>query len=504
VGLWLKNEDGFVPVSGGGGGADGQPGVDGEDGQPGVDGNMWHVGSGAPDPTLGEPGDYYLDGTDGWVYVKRNDSSWTNLYVNLTGPPGSGGGGDFLPLTGGTLTGDGQTLTLMNATPTGQPHIGFYHNGVRKGYIGNANPLTTELSAEANELVLGGAGVRVGTDLQVDGQVRTPTTYNNGAPTYTFTGATGAGMWCYDNNLMGFTVSGVEFFRNEGGVSRFKGNLQADGSITAAGGTLTSTVTITQPHEALRLRAPVVGGYGAYMSVFHGDVRAGYFGYPSAPSGGETIVHGDSNTLALGSYVSVKVAAPSLQVDGQIKAQNGSAAAPAYSFTNETNTGIWYDAAGVEIVKEGIRVAKLLKTATFLPGVNATVMSSGYKANVMSMWNGQLVLIDGLNRSNIKETEAVSHAAINNVYDLQPVWFRSTSNTDNPEHSYYGLIADDCAAIDPRLATYRADKDGVEVADDVNTDAVVALLVSAVKSQRDTIADLTARIETLEGQTCPY
>jgi hypothetical protein len=97
MGLWLKQDDGtLVEVSGG----------TGADGIDGLDGNMWHVGSGAPDPTLGETGDYYLDGTDGWVYVKRNDSSWTNLYVNLTGPPGDSGDGDYLPLSGGTLTGD--------------------------------------------------------------------------------------------------------------------------------------------------------------------------------------------------------------------------------------------------------------------------------------------------------------------------------------------------------------------------------------------------------------
>jgi hypothetical protein len=72
-------------------------------------------------------------------------------------------------------------------------------------------------------------GVLTG-DLQVDGQVRTPTTADTGAPAYTFAGATGAGMWCYSNDLMGFAVSGVEFFRNEGGVSRFKGDLQVDGN----------------------------------------------------------------------------------------------------------------------------------------------------------------------------------------------------------------------------------------------------------------------------------
>jgi len=70
-------------------------------------------------------------------------------------------GGGFLPLAGGTLTGDGQILSLMNSGAAGQPHMGFYHGGIRRGYIGNANALTTELSAETNQLALGGAGVRV-------------------------------------------------------------------------------------------------------------------------------------------------------------------------------------------------------------------------------------------------------------------------------------------------------------------------------------------------------
>ena len=206
MGLWLKNADGGIEkVSGTGpagkGWTDGTydsntgvvtftsddglefvtddlRGADGFNGDDGLDGNMWHVGSGNPDASIGAVGDFYLDGDAGWVWTKRN-SGWSNLYVNLTGPPGDGGG-DFLPLTGGTLTGDQQSLTLMNATPTGQPHIGFYHNGQRKGYIGNPNATVTFLSAESNTLALGGNGVQVETnltvtnDLQVNGKITGP------------------------------------------------------------------------------------------------------------------------------------------------------------------------------------------------------------------------------------------------------------------------------------------------------------------------------------------
>jgi hypothetical protein len=452
--------------------------VDGEDGQPGVDGNMWHVGSGAPDPTLGEPGDYYLDGTDGWVYVKRNDSSWTNLYVNLTGPPGSGGGGgDFLPLTGGTLTGDLRVDGRIIATAGGGQTSPRFQIGEAAGLgmYGSAGSQWLRFTTDdVWRLQVSASGVITQGDLQVDGQIKGPKG-TEGAPTFTSVDDPTSGF--YAGNFGGGTsaaisVGGTYRISVVENQTRITNNLKVDGQILAAKGSGT---------------AP-----GLSFASYKGT------GFYPGSDNVATYVNGVWQFVVYDDRVRV---IRDLQVGGQIKAQNGTQKAPAYSFANETNTGIWYDAVGVEIVKEGTRVAKLLKTATFLPGVNATVMGSSYKANVMSMWNGQLVLIDGLNRSNIKETEAVSHAATNNVYDLQPVWFRSTSNTDNPEHSYYGLIADDCAAIDPRLATYRADKDGVEVADDVNTDAVVALLVSAVKSQRDTIADLTARIETLEGQT---
>ena len=96
-------KDGAPGVKGADGvnGKDGAPGVKGADGAkglPGVDGATWHVGSGDPAPTLGSTGDYYLDGEDGWVWTKRSNGSWANLYTNLTGPPGAdieGGGVDL-------------------------------------------------------------------------------------------------------------------------------------------------------------------------------------------------------------------------------------------------------------------------------------------------------------------------------------------------------------------------------------------------------------------------
>jgi hypothetical protein len=204
--LWLKQEDGtLVEVSGGGGGS-----FDGE-----------HVPTGDPtDPAMFEAldvGQLLYDG------------------VESDGSDGGPHDHDYLPLSGGTLTGDLQvdgqvraptraSTGAPNYTFTGATGMGMW--GAPDGIMGFATG--------------GQERVRISdTIVSTSVRLQTPTTYDNGAPTYTFAGATGAGMWCYDNNLMGFTVSGVEFFRNEGGVSRFKGDLQVDGQmsfgVTSAG-----------------------------------------------------------------------------------------------------------------------------------------------------------------------------------------------------------------------------------------------------------------------------
>ena len=42
-------------------GQDGAPGIPGAKGEPGVDGAQWHTGIGAPEVSLGDAGDLYMD-----------------------------------------------------------------------------------------------------------------------------------------------------------------------------------------------------------------------------------------------------------------------------------------------------------------------------------------------------------------------------------------------------------------------------------------------------------
>ena len=197
-----------------------------------------------------------------------------------------------------------------------------------------------------------------------------------------------------------------------------------------------------------------------------------------------------------------------LRVDGQTLAPNGTRAKPAYSFASDPDTGIHTGMEGatdnIEIVGNGKRLMQLgLNTPTrgaWMPTISTR--TTGTPANVWLHTDASeegALFRSTASRAFMQEVEAVNLDATNSVYDLNPIWYRSTCDGDNIKHSHYGLAAEDCAAVDPRLAIMATDEDGVETADNVNTNAVIALLVSAVQEQRQQISDLTARIEALEA-----
>lgn len=66
----------------------GPPGKDGDQGPEGTPGTKWFTGNGVPSEDIGVLYDYYLDGTDGWIYLKR-PNGWMNTGDNLKGPPGN-------------------------------------------------------------------------------------------------------------------------------------------------------------------------------------------------------------------------------------------------------------------------------------------------------------------------------------------------------------------------------------------------------------------------------
>jgi hypothetical protein len=71
-------------------GPQGDTGAQGPQGDAGIDGSLWFSGAGVPSGGLGKVPDWYLNETNGDVYEKTGETTWT-LRDNLTGPQGPQG-----------------------------------------------------------------------------------------------------------------------------------------------------------------------------------------------------------------------------------------------------------------------------------------------------------------------------------------------------------------------------------------------------------------------------
>lgn len=127
------------------------------------------------------------------------------------------------------------------------------------------------------------------------------------------------------------------------------------------------------------------------------------------------------------------------------------------------------------------------------------------------------------------------------IFAMRPVWYRSTCETDRKEWSWYGLIAEEVAAIEPRLVHWGYsrylevevspavpaadavfDEHGNEVSpareaipaqnrvvpdvespltpEGVQYDRITVLLIDVIQRQRQELAALSARVSALESQ----
>lgn len=103
------------------------------------------------------------------------------------------------------------------------------------------------------------------------------------------------------------------------------------------------------------------------------------------------------------------------------------------------------------------------------------------------------------------------------ILDLEPIWYRSRAKADNPDWSWYGLIAEEVAKIDPRLvhwgyheddweekiteepdgkhSTFELKPGAEKKPDGVAYDRLSVMLLSIIKRQEKRIAALEARLE---------
>jgi hypothetical protein len=117
--------------------------------------------------------------------------------------------------------------------------------------------------------------------------------------------------------------------------------------------------------------------------------------------------------------------------------------------------------------------------------------------------------------------ETIEDSYSDAILGCRPVWYRSLCSGDNKDYGYWGFIAEEVAAVDPRLVFWTTEKsvvheDGTEstvkleepIADGVQYDRFVPHLLNLIKRQQQAIetleatnASLEARLTALEGGT---
>jgi len=120
----------------------------------------------------------------------------------------------------------------------------------------------------------------------------------------------------------------------------------------------------------------------------------------------------------------------------------------------------------------------------------------------------------GRSTSSIKyktSVETIEYTYSDALLKCRPVWYRSTCSRDNPNYGWWGFIAEEVAAIDPRLVFWKTsevtyDENGSAVQtpcdpepEGVAYDRFVPHLLNLIKRQKEQIEAMEARLSALEG-----
>jgi hypothetical protein len=95
-------------------------------------------------------------------------------------------------------------------------------------------------------------------------------------------------------------------------------------------------------------------------------------------------------------------------------------------------------------------------------------------------------------KTDVEDAELSYSEAL--VYGSRPVWYRSLSESDPSEYSYWGFIAEEVAEIDPRMVHW-----GDDGPEGVQYDRYVVHLVSVIQKQQQRLDALEARLAALEA-----
>ena len=133
-------------------------------------------------------------------------------------------------------------------------------------------------------------------------------------------------------------------------------------------------------------------------------------------------------------------------------------------------------------------------------------------ANVFIASNGNMARSTS-SRKYKTNIETLEDQYADRILDCRPVWFRSIATKDNPDHGYWGFIAEEVAEIDSRLVHWKTietsnDENGSSVEtpcdpepEGVQYDRFVPHLLNLIKRQKEDSDRQKTAIETIQNSS---
>jgi hypothetical protein len=153
----------------------------------------------------------------------------------------------------------------------------------------------------------------------------------------------------------------------------------------------------------------------------------------------------------------------------------------------------------MRIAQNGVITAQGVYDFTTANAANVAVLSAGqiYRSTSSSKYKTDIETLE----------DSYSEALL----ECRPVWYRSTCESDNPSHSWWGFIAEEVAEIDPRLVHWKTTEPVVQENGSIENvscdpepegvayDRFVPHLLNLIKRQKEQIDAMEARLAALEA-----
>lgn len=217
-----------------------------------------------------------------------------------------------------------------------------------------------------------------------------------------------------------------------------------------------------------------------------------------------------TNITSVGTLTSLTVSGV-LDANGVVKITDGSVGTPALTFDSDENTGVYKAGADqLAFTAGGVNTFQVINNGVYVPGTSgannyyAQDPATGTGNDAEWAATGFATFVLKRNSSLTAEKENITddlstHLTADMIDSVVPkMWNRINS----PGYPEIGPLAEDMEAISPFLAAHGADiRDGTykHFLTGINKTAYLSLLVLAVKDLRTQVADLTTRLQALEG-----